>query len=169
MKSCATVISICLTSCSSQKEDTQRQILSFWTMNQVSQISPQWAYLLRRNAVLARKPQPNPTSLREPDRGNDLCFRQICADSVLTGRKCTVHTVNSEASHIWFNQPLYTVMPFENILLFTIPNQWMMNIMPHWCGYSAYCDVKLHHCLIRCLLEIQVKIHFPLWLLLVVG
>ena len=69
---CQDYFSICLICCSLHRGDRHRHILSVSTMNKVSQISTQWAYLLRRNAALARKTLQNPTSVPEPDR------EQIC-------------------------------------------------------------------------------------------
>lgn len=143
----AKIILISLICCSLHGEDRHRQILSVWTMNKESQISPQWAYLLRQNAVLARKPHKiRQACLSQTGKRfvfqSDLCLNQI-ADSVLTGRRCTVCTVNTEASHIWFNQSLYTVIYCEHVLLYWIPNKWIMDAMLQWCEYSAHCDVKV--------------------------
>ncbi len=155
----AKIISISLICCSLYGEDRHR-VFELWTMNKESQISPHWTNLLHRNAVLARIPYKiwqaslNQTGKRFVFQ-SDLCLNQI-ADSVLTGRRCAVCTVNTEASHIWFNQPLYTVIYFEHVLLYLIPNKWIMDAVLQWCGYSTWCDVKVtllfHIMLVRDLL-----------------
>lgn len=166
----AKIISINVICCSLHGEDRHRQIQSVWTMNKESQISPQWAYLLRRNAVLAQKPYKiRQASLSQTGKRfvfqSDLCLNQI-ADSVLTGRRCMVCTVNTEASHIWFNRPLYTVIYHEHVLLYLIPNKWIMDAMFQCNGILHTGMLKLLCCFICCLLEIcwVVKIRCSVWL-----
>lgn len=163
------VIVISLICCSSHKEDRHRQILSVSAMNKESQISPQWAYLLRWNAVLAPKPcKIWQACLSQTGKlfvfQSDLCLNQT-ADSVLTGKRCTACTVNTEASHIWFNQPLYSVIHCEHVRLYLIPNKWIMDVKLHWCGYSAYCDVEVTSLFNMMLAwHLLVEIHFAAFL-----
>lgn len=82
------IITFFLTRCSLNREDTQAQILSVWTMNQVSQISTQCAYLYRNAALIWKPPQNPSTSQLDKKRRVSVWV----ADRLLVGRNagCTL-------------------------------------------------------------------------------